>query len=49
MDNYLAWYKFLDSRGCEITKKNLKDMLVTACQFQVKETYNSLRLSKFAV
>lgn len=49
MDNYLTWYKFLDSRGCEITKKNSIDMLVTASQFQIRETYNSLRLSKFVV
>lgn len=49
LDNYLAWFKFLDAKGFEKTQANLKEMLYTACLFRVRETYKSLRLSEFRV
>jgi transposase-like protein len=49
LDNYLAWFLFVDGRGHESTKKNIKDMLVSAFSYEVKDTYNSIRLSKFVV
>jgi len=49
IDNYLAWFRFLDSKGFEKTKENLKDMLYTSCLYQMRETYRSLRLSEFSV
>lgn len=49
LNNYLAWFRFLDMKGFEETKENLKEMLITGCLFPVKETYRSLRLSEFKV
>jgi hypothetical protein len=49
LDNYLAWFRFLDSKGFEKTKENLKYMLYTSCLNQMRETYKSLRLSEFRV
>jgi transposase-like protein len=49
LNNYLAWFKFLDMKGHEDNITNLKDMLITSCLYQVNETYNSLRLAKFSI
>ena len=49
LDNYLAWFKFLDMEGNGDSVKSLKDMLINSCQYKVDETYTSLRLAKFAV
>ena len=42
LDNYWAWFRFLDSKGFEKTKENLKDMLYTSCRYQMRETYRSV-------
>ena len=49
LDNYLAWFLFVDSRSNENTKHNIKDFLLSSFVFEMTDTYDSLRLSKFAV
>lgn len=49
LDNYLAWFKFLDSKGFEDNKANLKEMLVESCLHNTIETNDSLRTRKFMV
>lgn len=49
LDNYLAWFLFVDSRSNENTKHNIKDFLLSSFVFETTYTYDSLRLSKFAV
>lgn len=49
LDNYLAWFLFVDSRCNENTKHNIKDFLLSSFVFEMTDTYDSLRLSKFAV
>jgi hypothetical protein len=38
-----------DSRSNESTKQHIKGFLLTSLVFEMTETYNSLRLSKFNV
>jgi hypothetical protein len=47
LDNYLAWFLFVDSRSNESTKHNIKEFLLTSFVFEMTDTYDSLRLSKF--
>lgn len=47
LDNYLAWFLFVDSRSNESTKQHIKEFLLTSFVFEVTVTYDSLRLSKF--
>lgn len=47
LDNYLAWFLFVDSHSNESTKHNIKEFLLTSFVFEMTETYQSLRLSKF--
>lgn len=47
LDNYLAWFLFVDSHSNESTKHNIKELLLTSFVFEMTETYRSLRLSKF--
>lgn len=48
LDNYLAWFKFLDtSLSFEETTANMKEMFIKSCLYCVSETYNSIRLSMF--
>ena len=49
LDNYLAWFRFLDMKNNEVTISNLKDMLILSCLFKVHETYDSLRVSQFSI
>jgi transposase-like protein/IS1 family transposase len=49
LDNYLAWFLFVDKRGHETTKQNIKDMLVSSFSFEMNDTYKSIRLSKFSI
>jgi transposase-like protein/IS1 family transposase len=49
LDNYLAWFLFVDSRSNENTKHNIKDFLLSSFVFEMTDTYDSLRLSKFSV
>ena len=49
LDNYLAWFLFIDSRSNESTKQHIKELLLTSFVFKVTENYDSLRLSKFNV
>lgn len=49
LDNYLAWFLFVDSRSNENTKHNIKDFLLSSFIFEMTDTYDSLRLSKFAI
>ncbi len=49
LDNYLAWLLFVDSRCNESTKQHIKEFLLTSFVFEMTETYDSLRLSKFNV
>ncbi len=45
LDNYLAWFKFLDAKAFDDTK----GILVESCAQNVCETNDSLRLSEFKV
>lgn len=49
LDNYLAWFLFIDSRSNESTKHNIKEFLLSSFVFEMTDTYDSLRLSKFSV
>mgnify|MGYP003461922340 FL=1 len=49
LDNYLAWFLFIDNHSNESTKHNIKEFLLTSFVYEVTETYQSLRLSKFAI
>jgi transposase-like protein len=49
LDNYLSWFRFLDSNGFEDSDKNIRNMMINSCLFRENETYNSLRLSKFKI
>lgn len=49
LDNYLAWFLFVDSRSNESTKHNIKEFLLTSFVFEMTDTYDSLRISKFIV
>jgi hypothetical protein len=50
LDNYLAWFLFVDSRSNESTKHNIiKEFLLTTFLFEMTDTYDSGRLSKFNV
>jgi ISXO2-like transposase domain len=49
LDNYLAWFLFVDSRSNESTKQNIKEFLLTSFVFEMTDTYESLRLAKFNV
>ena len=47
LDNYLAL--FVDSRSNESTNQHIKEFLLTSHVFEMTDTYDSLRLSKFNV
>ena len=47
LDNYLAWFLFVDSRSNESTKHNIKEFLLTSFVFEITDTYHSLRLTIF--
>ncbi|CEH28352.1 Insertion element protein [Aneurinibacillus migulanus] len=49
LDNDLASFLFVDKRGHESTKKNIKDMLLSSFSFEMNDTFKSIRLSKFIV
>ncbi|AZV42891.1 transposase [Peribacillus asahii] len=49
LDNYLAWFLFIDSHSNESTRHNIKELLLTSFIFEMIDTYDSLRLSKFKV
>jgi hypothetical protein len=49
LDNYLAWFLFVDSSSNESTKQHIKEFLLTSFVFKMTETYDSLRLSKFNI
>lgn len=49
LDNYLAWFLFVDGHSNESTKHNIKEFLLTSFTFEMTETYRSLRLSKFII
>ncbi len=49
LDNYLAWFLFVDSHSNESTKHNIKEFLLTSFVFDMTETFHSLRLSKFNI
>ncbi|SHT43054.1 Transposase and inactivated derivatives [Mycobacteroides abscessus subsp. abscessus] len=49
LDNYLAWFLFVDSRSNESTNQHIKEFLLTSFVYEMKDTYNSLRFSKFVV
>lgn len=46
LDNYLAWFLFIDSRSNESTKHNIKEFLISSFVFEMTDTYDSLRKSK---
>ncbi len=49
LDNYLAWFFFVDSHSNESAKHNIKEFLLTSFTFDMTEIYRSLRLSKFII
>lgn len=46
LDNYLAWFLFVDSRSNESTNQYIKKFLLTSFIVEMTDTYDSLRLSK---
>ncbi|MED4750815.1 IS1595 family transposase [Brevibacillus choshinensis] len=46
LDNYLAWFLFVDKRGHESSKQNIKDMLLSSFSYETNDTYESIRISK---
>lgn len=49
LQNYLAWFRYLDSKEYENTRSNKKNMLVTLCLLPVKETDLKLRRASFSL
>jgi transposase-like protein len=49
LENYLAWFRYLDMNKYEKTSANIKEMMVNSCIYPVMETYESLRLAKFSI
>ncbi|MCC5909276.1 MAG: IS1595 family transposase [Clostridiaceae bacterium] len=49
LNNYLTWFKFLDSVGYENTINCIKEMLITGCLHKVYDTYHSIRTAKFSI
>ncbi len=49
LDNYLAWFLFVDSCSNESTKHNIKEFFLSSFVYEMIDTYESLRLSKFIV
>lgn len=47
--NYLSWFLFVDIRSNESIKQHIKDFLLKSFVFDMIDTYDSLRLSKFVV
>ncbi len=45
LNNYLAWFKFLDNKAF----KDTNGILVESCLHNTYDTYDSLRLAKFAI
>lgn len=41
LDNYLAWFLFVDSRSNESTKQHIKEFLLTSFVYEVVDTYDS--------
>jgi len=48
LQNYLAWFRYLDSKEYENTASNKKNMLVKSCLFTVTDTNTKLRLSAYS-
>lgn len=48
LQNYLAWFRYLDSKEYENTASNKKQMLVNSCLFTVMETNTKLRRTAFS-
>lgn len=46
---YLAWFLFVDSCSNKSTKHHIKEFLLSSFVFEMTDTYNRLRLSKFIV
>jgi transposase-like protein/IS1 family transposase len=49
LDSYLAWFLFVDSRSNESTKQHIKEFLLASFMYEMTDTYDSIRLSKFTV
>lgn len=49
LDNYLAWFLFVDSRSNESTNHNIKEFLLSSFVFEMTDTCDSLRTSNFTV
>ena len=47
LDNYLAWYRYINASKFEAMSSKRKQMLVAASQFNVVSTYDGLRLSRW--
>ena len=48
LQNYLAWFRYLDSKEYENTTSNKKNMLISSCLFPVKVTNTYLRQASFS-
>lgn len=48
LDNYLVWFLFVDSRRNENINQHNKEFLLSSLVFEMIDTYDSLRLSKFS-
>ncbi|AQQ53220.1 IS1595 family transposase [Planococcus lenghuensis] len=49
LDHYLSWFRFLDSIRYRNNSNTVSKMMVESCLFSMKETYDTVRLSKFLV
>lgn len=48
LNDYLAWFHFLDYVKNRSDNDTIRRMIVESCLFPINSTYNSLRLSKFS-
>ncbi len=49
LDNYLEWFKFLDSISHNAGSMGIKTMLINGCLFKVSDTYKSIRTAGFEI
>jgi transposase-like protein/IS1 family transposase len=47
LNNYLSWFRFLESNEFEGNSRVIKNMLVTSCLYPTTDTFKSLREEKF--
>lgn len=49
LNNYLSWFKILDSTGFKDNEENVLNIFIKSCGYKVDETFDSLRTSAFSI